>query len=258
MKTLKNILEEKISYNDIKWLSKEVLHDAMISFVDEADSVCFTEFDELHPEIDHTQSKLLEALLAWVRYGQTRIKWDCNDIYKAIININKSHLTKFIGRGSEGLVFDAGDCIIKIIAVHPSTYIRISPYLNKWINCNSNLTVIPHIKKYHKDNNGNIVWISMEKFQCPCSEGNLIQKAFTYCYCAEDFLDDNNARYKKYKETEPVKDVEFVTNWVRQFVDDYHTIMGPNVCVNDDIKSTNIGKAKDGRIVCFDWSADVM
>ena len=49
--------------------------------------------------------------------------------------------------------------------------------------------------------------------------------------------------------------VEFGEKWLDDFTEDYITICGEDQAdrMRDDIKAANIGRTRDGKILCFDW-----
>ena len=93
----------------------------------------------------------------------------------------------------------------------------------------------------------------MPKLKTPCREGKILSEAIRILYTAyrPDWSDEQISEVKE----KLGKDWIWVEKWLDDFTEDYITICGEDQAdrMRDDIKAANIGRTRDGKILCFDW-----
>lgn len=169
---------------------------------------------------------------------------------KTLYNIveGAGHIKNRLGAGSSGVVYKAGNGVHKFLRVETSHNMMSTEkkIIERWAKIKSGLEVIPYIT--------NVDWdgYDMEYFECPCPEGELIDKVLWHCLFSPVRKDWTKERIDKAISLVGKKDAEWVMDWLDKYCRDYALITG-NGRMNDDIRLANIGKTKDGRVVCFDW-----
>ena len=196
--------------------------------------------------------KDLSLLATIIRYALSSLfvgEATGESVLKFIKNLPARRVNKFIGSGSEGIVFDAGDYIIKIITIADS--LNDIDIWRSWAHASEckKLKVIAPIIKHDKD----FKWIAMPKLKTPCREGKILSEAIRILYTAykPDWSDEQISEVKE----KLGKDWTWVEKWLDDFTKDYITICGVDQAdkMCDDIKTANIGRTRDGKILCFDW-----
>lgn len=170
------------------------------------------------------------------------------------------HAKMRLGAGSTGTVYDLGNgklrktLRVKKDSVSTNAFGRQvgSPRHNdalaieRWAKVKKGLKVIPYIEDVDYDG------YTIEKFKTPCVEGKWISQAI-HILCTSDPKSWTNERIETLESKLGKKNAQWVLDWLRDFHDDYVLIMGPDARISDDIRETNIGKDKNGRVVIFDW-----
>lgn len=157
---------------------------------------------------------------------------------------------KVIGEGSDGIAYDCGSYIKKVL-FKPSDDNRISyviAMLDKWIKAKV-LKVIPPLIKWDKKK----LTYELPKFKVGTKKCQLINDAI-YKYlmsCNPDRW--NETRIKKLINAFGQEDANYCMEWLSNFYIDYQSIMNTPGVVSDDIKTLNLGEDKDGNVWCFDW-----
>lgn len=159
------------------------------------------------------------------------------------------HYKNRLGAGSSGTTYKIENGKIRKTFRLASSHNEIAKeheIIDKWAKIKSGLKVIPYI--YDVDYDG----YTMDMFEVPCKEGDLIQKVLFKCLFSPERRRWDDKKIQKAIDLVGKDDAEWVMNWLDDFCDDYKKIMGQGK-IADDIKSANIGKDKKGNIVCFDW-----
>lgn len=159
------------------------------------------------------------------------------------------HAQNRLGAGSSGVVYKIGNNKVRKTFRLESKYNTIADekkIIEKWSKIKSGLTVIPYISDV--DNEG----YTMDTFVTPCPEGEVIQKVLWNCLFDPRRKEWSDQKIQKAIQLVGKDKAEWVMRWLDDFCKDYKLITGTDK-INDDIRSANIGKTKDGRVVCFDW-----
>lgn len=254
MKYLKDyIVERKITREDLPWLTKDCFRDAVNLWMSNCRYLHDPDFMSKY-NLDEREISIIASLLSWLDSG---IGWsgnlsDTDKAYEQITTINKRRLDTLIDSGSEGIVFDCGQYIIKLFTLPEGDayYKRFINYIKKWISVSDSLTTIPHILKYDKKN---YRWIAMEKFQTPCREGELLSAAMNDSLWYADEKEWTKANIKSFENNFTPEQQKWIRQWLKSYCKDYRKIMGDDTSINDDIRAKNIGKDKQGNIIIFDW-----
>ena len=162
---------------------------------------------------------------------------------------------KILGSGSEGVVYDCGNYIKKVLFapeggdddIYKHNTIKI---VDRWANTKG-LKVIPEIIKWDKKN----LTYTLPKFKINTPKTQLLHNALWKALF--DF------RSKSWKSTNIDRFTQIVTDketqqefkqWFKDFEEDFNKILGPLAPkISEDIKLMNLGEDKDGKIWCFDW-----
>lgn len=200
-------------------------------------------------DLDEKDFSLLIAIAHYASSSLFTGEATGESVLKFIKKLSARRVNKFIGSGSEGIVFDAGDYIIKIITIVDS--LNDINIWHSWASTSKykKLKVIAPIIKHDKD----FKWIAMPKLKTPCREGKILSEAIRILYTAYR-PDWSDAQIEEVKERLG-KDWEWVEKWLDDFAKDYITICGEDQAdrMYDNIREANIGRARDGKILCFDW-----
>lgn len=195
-------------------------------------------------DLDLTE-KERQLLVAFTHYGNSSLfpgKVTGKKMYALARKISDRRIGKFIGAGSEGIAFDAGDYIIKIITTGNSNALKA---LRRWADTKDLKTIVP-VVRHDKD----FKWIATPKLITPCPEGQYIQTALDILYSPQRSEWENG--HIDLAKTTLGDNWEWISKWLDDFCDDYKNITGKNN-VSDDLRSANIGKTRDGKVLCFDW-----
>lgn len=159
------------------------------------------------------------------------------------------HIKNRLGSGSSGVVYKIGnDKVRKTFRIESkyNTIAKEKSIIERWSHVKKGLKVIPYI--YDVNNEG----YTMDMFESPCEEGKLIEKVIWKCLFSPNRRNWTQTQIQKAENLVGKENAEFVMRWLDDYCDDVELIMGARD-INDDIRSSNIGKTKDGKIVIFDW-----
>lgn len=169
---------------------------------------------------------------------------------KTLYNVieGAGHIKNRLGSGSSGVVYKTKNGVHKTFRLESSRneIAREKKIIEKWSKIKTGLEVIPYIT--------NVDWdgYDMEFFETPCPEGELIEKVMWKCLFSPDRKYWDESKINKAINLVGKDNAEWVMNWLDRYCHDYKLITNDKH-ISDDIRSVNIGKTKDGRIVCFDW-----
>ena len=169
------------------------------------------------------------------------------DLYNIIEGMG--HIQNRLGSGSSGTIYDLGNGKVRKIMRVKQGAARHNDNIaiERWAKVKKGLKVIPYI--YDVDYDG----YTMDKFETPCKEGDMIAKAIDCCLFTTKSSEWKESRIDKLNKMFGEDDAQWIMQWLKDFEQDYELIMGANSKHSDDIRSANIGKDKKGNIVCFDW-----
>lgn len=208
------------------------------------------EFNYKFPNISDDDKKLLIALMVFTDSELYKGDRTPSGIATFFNNIKKRRIDKFIGAGSDGVVFDSGNYVIKLnTQSHPSFKLLFKKIFNGWKHA-KNLKVIPELIRYDTKNEIP-VWIAVEKFKTGTKKCKLLAKGIQTLYTSDE--NEWTPRLDKFK-TIFGDDSEWMLQWYRDFNNDFTKIMNCKPSqVSGDIREANLGEDKDGNVWCFDW-----
>lgn len=202
--------------------------------------------DRFGISLDKREKNMLAALM---HYAHSPLfpggKPTGRSVLEFMKKLSGRRMTKFIGCGSEGIAFDAGDYVIKLITNGDRVTMN---NIRKWAAA-KNLKVIAPIIRHDPD----FKWIATQKVITPCPEGQVIQNAISNLF-TPDRRDWKSSNIDAAKTRIGEDNWKWVSRWLDDFCDDYRTICGKGASISDDLRAANIGKTKGGKIVCFDWN----
>lgn len=171
------------------------------------------------------------------RNGFKTIKGFDSFIFKSIMNFKYKRLYKIIGVGGNGVVFDSGDKVIKILFVQLDDW-----QIHTLSFCNKNYPYFPIV--YHRINN----IIVKEKL--------ILNTEKCQKYTQFVGLEVENSLYKKvlkhrdlYKNKKYTKEEKEILKWLADIFNSNMRINARNVY---DVSIYNVGERKDGTVVLFD------
>jgi len=180
-------------------------------------------------------------------------------LYEYILE-GEGHAKMRLGAGSSGVTYDLGNGKVRKTLrvakdgeeVGSFGIVRNTPRrcdsiaIERWAKIKKGLKVIPYIEDVDYDG------YTMDKVKTPCIAGEWIDKAMRI-FSSPDEADWTEVQIKSVKAKLGDKKAEWVMDWLRDFCHDYYLIMGQDAVMSPDIRVANIGKDKNGRVVCFDW-----
>lgn len=170
---------------------------------------------------------------------------------KSLYNIVEGvgHVKNRLGVGSSGVTYRIdGDKVRKTLRLDSrhNNLAHEKKIIERWSKIKKGLTVIPYI--YDVDYDG----YTMDLFTSPCPEGEIIEEVLFKCLFSPERRHWDDEKIDKASRLVGDDNTRWVMSWLDDYCHDYKLITG-NDKICDDIRSANIGKTKDGRVVCFDW-----
>lgn len=159
------------------------------------------------------------------------------------------HILNRLGAGSSGVVYRIGNNKVRKTFRLESKYNNITKeksIVEDWSRIKRGLKVIPYITDVNNEG------YTMDAFVTPCDEGKLIEKVLWKCLYSPYRKDWDKNKIQKAVDLVGQESTDWVMGWLDDYCDDVKMILGDKR-ISDDIRSANIGKTRDGRVVCFDW-----